>query len=323
MFYVFDFDGTICDISHRIHHVRNGNRNWDSFFADCVGDVPKWDVINLMRELSTDNVVEIWSGRSDVVRKESEQWLENHSIDPEMLTRMRPAGDYTPDHILKENWLKEEQSDGLGGPHIIFDDRQRVVDMWRANGVTCAQVAPGDFDNPKDRVIVPTENNPATLSVLLTLLIGPSGAGKDTWLAEDLKDNPEDYSKVVSSDQNRGWLTGDFKDQTRNDDMWVGLHSIVKARLHAGMPTIVNATNIRTKDRKALLDLLPMGEFADYVVINRPLKDKLATRGWRPEWLIEKHHQTFTSNARAILAGDNDPRVLAVHEEFIHYKEKC
>lgn len=26
-----------------------------------------------------------------------------------------------------------------------FDDRQQVVDMWRDNGVPCAQVAPGRF----------------------------------------------------------------------------------------------------------------------------------------------------------------------------------
>ena len=27
----------------------------------------------------------------------------------------------------------------------VFDDRQQVVDMWRANGLTCFQVADGDF----------------------------------------------------------------------------------------------------------------------------------------------------------------------------------
>ena len=27
----------------------------------------------------------------------------------------------------------------------VFDDRQQVVDMWRANGLTCFQVAEGDF----------------------------------------------------------------------------------------------------------------------------------------------------------------------------------
>jgi hypothetical protein len=25
------------------------------------------------------------------------------------------------------------------------DDRQRVVDMWRSNGITCLQVAEGNF----------------------------------------------------------------------------------------------------------------------------------------------------------------------------------
>ena len=27
----------------------------------------------------------------------------------------------------------------------VFDDRQQVVDTWRANGLTCFQVADGDF----------------------------------------------------------------------------------------------------------------------------------------------------------------------------------
>ena len=28
---------------------------------------------------------------------------------------------------------------------MVFDDRQQVVDMWRYNGLTCFQVADGDF----------------------------------------------------------------------------------------------------------------------------------------------------------------------------------
>jgi hypothetical protein len=27
----------------------------------------------------------------------------------------------------------------------VFDDRQKVVDMWRDMGLTCMQVAPGNF----------------------------------------------------------------------------------------------------------------------------------------------------------------------------------
>ena len=27
----------------------------------------------------------------------------------------------------------------------VFDDRTKVVNMWRENGLSCFQVAPGDF----------------------------------------------------------------------------------------------------------------------------------------------------------------------------------
>lgn len=30
-------------------------------------------------------------------------------------------------------------------PKLVFDDRTRVVDMWRQEGLRAVQVAPGDF----------------------------------------------------------------------------------------------------------------------------------------------------------------------------------
>lgn len=57
---------------------------------------------------------------------------------------MRNTGDNTPDETLKRNWL-------IGYPLImervlfIIDDRQKIVDMWRREGFTCFQVAPGNF----------------------------------------------------------------------------------------------------------------------------------------------------------------------------------
>jgi hypothetical protein len=55
---------------------------------------------------------------------------------------MRPAGDFTPDEELKRRWISEYD---LSQVLCIFDDRQKVVDMWRELGLTCFQVAPGDF----------------------------------------------------------------------------------------------------------------------------------------------------------------------------------
>ena len=49
---------------------------------------------------------------------------------------------FTPDDVLKQNWLNDlDKKDIL----CVFDDRQKVVDMWRNNGISCFQVAPGDF----------------------------------------------------------------------------------------------------------------------------------------------------------------------------------
>lgn len=57
---------------------------------------------------------------------------------------MRPAGDSRKDAIVKREIFDQEIRDRwrvIG----VFDDRQQVVRMWRALGLTVFQVAEGDF----------------------------------------------------------------------------------------------------------------------------------------------------------------------------------
>ena len=63
---------------------------------------------------------------------------------------MRPDGDYRPDEIFKRDILEFlRQEDGLGqDPDVVYDDRNKVVDMWIENGINCIQVvnrADGNF----------------------------------------------------------------------------------------------------------------------------------------------------------------------------------
>jgi hypothetical protein len=46
--------------------------------------------------------------------------------------------------VLKKQWLDDELN---AGEEIlcVFDDRDKVVKMWRDNGITCMQVNYGDF----------------------------------------------------------------------------------------------------------------------------------------------------------------------------------
>ncbi|MCQ8184188.1 phosphatase domain-containing protein [Parvularcula maris] len=142
MFVVFDLDGTLALIEHRRHFIQGGRRNWPAFFRACSDDEPNRPIVAMFQELSAaGHRVEIWSGRSDEVRAETDEWLAQHVGEGVTANRMRPEKDYQPDVALKESWLREEAFP----PDLVFDDRQGVVDMWRRNGIVCAQVAPGDF----------------------------------------------------------------------------------------------------------------------------------------------------------------------------------
>jgi hypothetical protein len=58
---------------------------------------------------------------------------------------MRPEGDFTPDEQLKFSWLTEMEPPERNRLIATFDDREKVVKMWREAGVPCFQVAPGAF----------------------------------------------------------------------------------------------------------------------------------------------------------------------------------
>lgn len=147
--YIFDLDGTLALIEHRRHFVENGANRWDEFHAACVGDKPNVPVIETMISLQNGGMCEIWiwSGRSDSVREQTMKWLANNTgqfwLPHEV--KMRTHGDYTPDDVLKKCWYDTMLDVDKARLVATFDDRDRIVKMWRDLGVTCFQVAPGDF----------------------------------------------------------------------------------------------------------------------------------------------------------------------------------
>lgn len=304
MFIVFDLDGTLADITHRTHFVRgSGKPDWNSFFAECGRDALNTPVAEALdAHLRSGHRVEIWSGRSAVVEAETQQWLYDNGIDPHLLTRMRPAGDNTPDTELKRSWLHELHPDDR--PDIVYDDRQRVVDMWRDEGVTCFQVAPNWEASQRIEPIC---------DPLLTIMVGPSGGGKSTWCNEHVP-----ASQLVSSDALRQEYCGDFRDQSRNDDVFNALHRLAKARLDCGLPVTIDATNLRRRDRLACVALAPEGAGVRYVVIDRPLAEKVRDGGWRNKVmikgksLVETHHERMQSVLKDVLSGDGMPNVTVV-----------
>jgi len=121
--------------------------DWRSFYESCSDDTPIEPTINIFRQqiffskpYDEDLGWEIWSGRCESVKEKTVDWLIKNVSHFFSLKRfvnqikMRPIGDYTPDNQLKERWLDEFISKG-GKIDFVFDDRPKVVAMWRSRGV--------------------------------------------------------------------------------------------------------------------------------------------------------------------------------------------
>jgi hypothetical protein len=143
--YIFDLDGTLALIEHRRHLVENRANRWAEFYKACVHDTVNEPVLTALNALVKSGA-EIWifSGRSNEVQVETVDWLMRYAV-PYTKLQMRTAGNFTPDDVLKKRWYDTMSREDKARLVATFDDRDRIVKMWRDAGVTCFQVAPGDF----------------------------------------------------------------------------------------------------------------------------------------------------------------------------------
>lgn len=151
---IFDLDGTLADVTDRRMKAiqeSDGKMNWSEFFnPDNIQlDQPNYPVINAFNAMKAAGFrMAIFSGRSNATQEATEKWLNDNGIKYDIL-RMRPAEPpllFMKDDELKEMWLDEEfPGDEINEIECVFDDRDKVVNMWRKRGIHCFQVAPGDF----------------------------------------------------------------------------------------------------------------------------------------------------------------------------------
>ena len=48
---ICDLDGTIANLAHRLHHIKNGNKNWEGFFENVEADTPIWTTLRALEGL--------------------------------------------------------------------------------------------------------------------------------------------------------------------------------------------------------------------------------------------------------------------------------
>lgn len=117
-------------------------------------DAPNKPVITVARALAARSSLIFMSGRMEQCRDATQLWLHTHLCirHPDQTIHlcrypllMRKDGDMRPDRVVKRE-LYEGHVKGLYEVEGVLDDRDQVVKMWREElGLTCLQVAPGNF----------------------------------------------------------------------------------------------------------------------------------------------------------------------------------
>lgn len=156
-----DLDGTLAIIGDRTPYDA----------TDCdVKDLPNWPVIRAVLAMHAQGVKVIFmSGRDQKYRPETKRFIEKYCLrenrenffvngklkvvaEP-IFYELHMRGETAPDpdklDQRKDAVIKQELFDRYvaGKYHVLFvlDDRNQVVDFWRSIGLTCFQVAPGQF----------------------------------------------------------------------------------------------------------------------------------------------------------------------------------
>ena len=138
---IVDLDGTLSDYGHRVHLYKD--KDYDAFNKAGIGDKPIENICNIVRRLHDEETeIVIMTARDETCRKDTSKWLRLNDVPCDKLI-MRPIGDNSSDPICKLKLFKENFNNK--DIWFVLEDRNSVVEMWRDEGLTCLQVAPGDF----------------------------------------------------------------------------------------------------------------------------------------------------------------------------------
>ena len=149
MLICFDIDGTLANIEHRLDYVRSKPKNWRAFDAGIPNDKVNEPVAKVFRKFAVDTAfhdVVLASGRNERSRYATEKWLADNKLHGYQKLYMRKADDFRSDDIVKQEILDQIVKDYGRKPDMVFDDRPRVVSMWRRNGIFVFDCYQGEED---------------------------------------------------------------------------------------------------------------------------------------------------------------------------------
>ena len=129
---VFDIDGVLADVRHRLHHVERRPKDWDSFFASMDDDTPLEDGVALAQRYADEgHRIAYLTGRNESYRELTLAWLRRHGL-PDGRLVMRRNDDRRPARVFKPQALSRLAREGE--IVVVVDDDRAVVDVLRHEG---------------------------------------------------------------------------------------------------------------------------------------------------------------------------------------------
>jgi hypothetical protein len=129
---VFDLDGVIADLRHRLHNVERRPKDWTRFFAAAATDDVLPEGRSAVDVAATAHRIVYLTGRPVSYRALTESWLRHHEL-PDGELHMRPVRDRRPSRLYKVEVLQRLASSAL--IVMVVDDDPAVVAAVKAVGL--------------------------------------------------------------------------------------------------------------------------------------------------------------------------------------------
>ena len=128
MLAIFDIDGVVADVRHRLHHLER--HSWDEFFDEAEADPLLPQGARLVADLGEHHDIVWLTGRPEWLRGVTTRWLAAHGLPTDEL-HMRPAGDFRPARRYKLSVLAELAPRSIAA---LIDDDDEVVQSALRSG---------------------------------------------------------------------------------------------------------------------------------------------------------------------------------------------
>ena len=142
---IFDVDGTLADCEHRLHHIkkkdddgRKKKARFDLFEAEIPYDSPILPVVNIYKRMVADPniIVVLLTGRGEKSRELTEKWFTDHGLNGYDALYMKPRANSSMPDTKQKRAAHDQIVERYGMPvAMVFEDRDRVIDMWKEMGV--------------------------------------------------------------------------------------------------------------------------------------------------------------------------------------------